>query len=113
MSWHALSCLSLKTLFLASVPFALRLVQGVGSVAPLAEENQPQGGERVERDPEACDDFVFQTDWSRFNGRWFLKGGQLFQFEFVRPPRVDIVDETVGGRTFFYCGRLSVGAHTP
>jgi hypothetical protein len=62
------------------------------STVPFAQENKPQGGECVERDPEAGNQLLLQG-----KGRGLgvlLIFGELLDFGGLS--RVDVVDETFG-----------------
>lgn len=60
----------------------------------LAEEDQPQGREGVERDPEARYQLLLEGQRRLLGGRGLLDVWQLFQL--VGLSGIDIVDETVG-----------------
>jgi hypothetical protein len=60
----------------------------------LAEEDQPQGGQGVERDPEARYQLLLEGQRRLLGGRGLLDVWQLFQL--VGLAGIDVVDETVG-----------------
>lgn len=86
----------------------LRALRQEEGDVPLAQEDQPQGGQCVDRDPETCDDLVLERH-GRGLGRLLVRG-QLLHLELGALAGVDVVDEAVGRGALLYCVRsASVG----
>lgn len=109
--YHELACLELLVaedpVSLSAFPASIRALWSV----PLAQEDEAEGCERVERNPEAGDELLLERDRRRLGLGLIL--GQLLHFG--RLSRVDIVDQTFDRWALLGCARsvmqiLSIGA---